>query len=132
MASSISFTKINSSAVCERLLLPGPIFMDGNGISAWSDSVESRRAPVPKQRPSAPAGGPAKRVKSQAERAGFGFAGDMFPYLVEKLLIGITFVAADVYDKRAAVGDDIVLRSGICMVTLIFTGPKKGDSFGKR
>ena len=38
----------------------------------------------------------------------------MFPYLVEKLLIGITFVAADVYDKRAAVGDDIVLRSGIC------------------
>ena len=39
MASSISDSNIYSSAVCERDDFPGPILIEGNFISAWSDSV---------------------------------------------------------------------------------------------
>ena len=39
IASSISLIRIYSSAVCERLLLPGPILNEGKGIRAWSLKV---------------------------------------------------------------------------------------------
>ena len=39
MASSISDTRMYSSAVCERDECPGPILTDGNFIKAWSDKV---------------------------------------------------------------------------------------------
>ena len=39
MACSISLMQMNSSAEWLRALSPGPIFSEGNGISAWSLSV---------------------------------------------------------------------------------------------
>ena len=45
--------------------------------------------------------------RTQAERTRFGFTGDVFPYLVEKFLVGVTFVTADVDYECAAVGYDI-------------------------
>ena len=39
MPSSISFIKINSSAEWERVLSPGPNFIDWQVRAAWSDSV---------------------------------------------------------------------------------------------
>ena len=47
MASSISLTMMNSSAVCERDDLPGPIFKDGKGISAWSERVGEPKGSFP-------------------------------------------------------------------------------------
>lgn len=47
MASRISKRQINSSAVCERAELPGPILTEGNGINAWSDSVGDPKGCMP-------------------------------------------------------------------------------------
>ena len=70
--------------------------------------------------------------RTQAERTRFGFTGDVFPYLVEKFLVGVTFVTADVDYECAAVGYTLCCVPAFTMVTLIFTGPNKADSFGKR
>lgn len=70
--------------------------------------------------------------RTQAERTRFGFTGDVFPYLVEKFLVGVTFVAADVDYECAAVGYYIVLCPCIHHGYTHFTGPNKADSFGKR
>ena len=48
MASSISDMQINSLAEWLRLLLPGPIFSDGNAMSAWSDNVGDPKGVRPK------------------------------------------------------------------------------------
>ena len=47
IASSISPTMMYSSAVCEREDFPGPIFTEGKGMSAWSESVGEPKGTLP-------------------------------------------------------------------------------------
>ena len=50
MASRISDMQMNSSALCERELCPGPSLKDGKRISAWSESVGEPKGCMPMSR----------------------------------------------------------------------------------
>ena len=47
MASRISIGQMNSSAVWLRAESPGPIFNEGKGMRAWSDSVGEPKGTLP-------------------------------------------------------------------------------------
>ena len=122
-----------SSAVCERDERPGPIFTDGNGIKAWSDRVGDPKGTRPDLMAFCTKGC-FSSIREELRRNERASALQEICYFISANNSSLE------YSSLHRTSNTTVHRSGTTLccvpalitVTLIFTGPSRGDSFLKR